>query len=278
MKIDMITHMLVEDEFLNPEKSISVSEHTLAVEGNVHMHEFYEIEYVLEGTGEHNLNGTVYKIGPGSLFMLTPIDFHSFKIDGSMRVINVSFEAGALSPEWQMQFISRRHNLVCNLSGQEKSDMEALLSMFQREHSSSDLFSEAMQKNLLEMIFAYVARYMIADKSEASKGIQKGMQHIFQHFRDEISLKEIADKCGYAPAYFSSLFRKETGRSLTDFIADLRVNYAKILLANTELSITEVCQKSGFGSMSNFFRIFQTHGCSPSEYRNSYGNKAQNKE
>ncbi|MBQ8203999.1 MAG: helix-turn-helix transcriptional regulator [Clostridia bacterium] len=265
-----LNRKLVINEFADPQKNVSFVERRIGVGmGGAHVHEFYELEYILEGEGEQNLNGSMYKLRPGSFYLLTPIDFHSLSTDDYLLIANISFDMSALSPEWQMQFTGRRHNLFCNLEGQEKMHFEAVLSMFRKEFSETDTLAANMQKNLLEIIFAFVARNMKAEKAGAAEGLQKSLQYIFEHFREDIKLEQIATLGGYTPTYFSSLFHERTGKRFSDFVNDLRIHYAKVLLANTDLSITEVCEKSGFGSISNFLRLFKDSGQTPTQYRKS---------
>lgn len=263
----IIDRKLAKNEFANPKKNVSFVTRRVSGNGGPHIHEFYELEYILEGKGTHNLNGTLYEIKAGSFYLLTPIDFHSISSDEGVLIANISFNMSALSPEWQMQFIGRRHNLFCNLEGVEKLHYEALLSMFEKEFSKEDAFSDSMQKNLLEIIFTFVARNTRSENEVASDGIQKSMQYIFKHFRENITLEQVATLGGYTPTYFSFLFHTQTGKRFSDFVNDLRLHYAKVLLANTTLTVTEICEKSGFGSISNFSRLFKSFGLTPTEYR-----------
>ena len=97
------------------------------------------------------------------------------------------------------------------------------------------------------------------------------MQYLFCHFREDISLAEVAKKSGYTPNYFSTLFRQNTGERFVDFLSNLRLNYAKMLLQSTELSIAEAAERSGFGSESALYRKFRKAlGVSPSSFRLQY--------
>ena len=61
----------------------------------LHWHEFYEIEYVIEGTATQIINGKEYPIGPGSVTLLSPVDFHSYRdLDPArpLHLINIKFQ------------------------------------------------------------------------------------------------------------------------------------------------------------------------------------------
>lgn len=256
-------------EFADPQKSISFVKRTVSGKGGTHVHEFFELEFILEGEGEQNLNGSVYKLRKGSFYLLTPIDFHSINSEKGVTVANISFQQTAISEERQMQLINRRHNLFCTLMGQEQSQLEAIINMFRDEFAKNTPESAEILSHLLEILLTVIARNSATDKPLNSNGIEKSLQYIFRHFRDEISLEAVAERGGYSPTYFSALFHKGTGKRLSDFINDLRVHYAKLLLRSTNLSVTEIGEKSGFKSLSNFFRVFNKEGLTPKEYRNN---------
>lgn len=255
------------NEFADPQKNISFVKRRVDGKGGTHVHEFFELEFVLDGEGEQNLNGSVYKLERGSFYLLTPIDFHSISSEKGVVVANISFQQTVISEERQMQFINRRHNLFCNLLGEEKSHIETIINMFGVEFTKDSPESADMLTHLLEILLTVITRNANTDKPLNTDGIQKSLQYIFRHFREELSLETVAEKGGYSPTYFSSLFHKETGKCLSDFINDLRIHYAKLLLRSTTLSVTEICHKSGFKSVSNFFRVFSQDGLTPKEYR-----------
>lgn len=98
------------------------------------------------------------------------------------------------------------------------------------------------------------------------------------HFREQITLEQLAGLSGYSPAYFSELFRKVTGQTYKNRLLSLRTGYAQMLLSNG-FSVSEACFASGFGSLSNFFRVFQRMcHISPNAYRKKQGYSEHSKQ
>lgn len=93
-----------------------------------------------------------------------------------------------------------------------------------------------------------------------------------ENFKQDISLKKIADTFGYNKKYLSGTLHSLTGMHFTDFIAMYRVEYAKKLLTqNSELSVTEISEKCGFTALNTFNRKFKKlTDLTPTQYKKLY--------
>lgn len=97
------------------------------------------------------------------------------------------------------------------------------------------------------------------------------LDYIDSHYTEELTLDNIADFSGFSKYHFTRLFKQYTDSTFYDYLIYRRIKAAEELLANPELSITEIALQSGFSSISTFNRIFkQKKGCTPSEYRSLY--------
>lgn len=104
-----------------------------------------------------------------------------------------------------------------------------------------------------------------------SRRVKKVRDYVAQHFKDEIRLAELADLVGMTPTAFSRFFKVRTGKSISDYIIDVRLGYAARKLADSSMSIVEICYISGFNNISYFNRLFKRKkGYTPSEFRNNY--------
>ena len=87
---------------------------------------------------------------------------------------------------------------------------------------------------------------------------------------EPLRLRDVAEHVHVSPNYFCKFFKKATGMRFSEFLARARVEKAKSSLADPVLSIVEVANQAGFGSLSQFNRTFHRYvGCSPSAYRAS---------
>jgi two-component system response regulator YesN len=93
-------------------------------------------------------------------------------------------------------------------------------------------------------------------------------QHIREHIRDNVTVKQLAELYHINASYLSVLFKKETGRTISDFVQDVRISKAKELLRDPAVKVYEVAERVGFQSPAYFAYLFKkTTGYTPQEFR-----------
>lgn len=104
-----------------------------------------------------------------------------------------------------------------------------------------------------------------------SKRILKVKNYIDEHYKDEMSLEQLANLVGMTPTAFSRYFKQRTGKNLSEYIVDIRLGHAARRLVDTTDSVSEICWTTGFNTLSNFNRLFRKRkGCNPTEFREKY--------
>lgn len=121
----------------------------------------------------------------------------------------------------------------------------------------------------MEMIDDYIKRNNIQKKLIGlSKPIRNACDYIQLHLDEDISIETLAKNEGYTVYYFSHKFKKEMNISVADYIKKVKIDHAKTLLKDSNLSINEIVLELGFNSRNHFFTSFKkATGMSPSEYR-----------
>jgi AraC-like DNA-binding protein len=109
------------------------------------------------------------------------------------------------------------------------------------------------------------------DVSSESRRVLKVKDFINTHINDELRLEQLANLVSMTPTAFSRFFRLRTGKTLSEYIVDIRLGHAARLLLDTSDSVSEICWDCGFNTLSNFNRLFRKRkGCSPTEFREKY--------
>ncbi|SDM44694.1 AraC family transcriptional regulator [Sediminibacillus halophilus] len=124
-------------------------------------------------------------------------------------------------------------------------------------------------KHELRILSSYltkVQQYLVKGHSKATR---TAVSYIQDHLTDSITLKQIATYCGRHPSYISSLFKKEVGIPLQEYILGERLKKAKYFLKNSSYLLVDIAHYSGFESQSYFsFQFKRKNKCTPLEYRN----------
>jgi len=113
-----------------------------------------------------------------------------------------------------------------------------------------------------------LAQAVVIRSQEPAGIITKAQEYIRQHFQKDLALEEVAQVVGISPYYFSKLFKEEAGTNFVEYLTGIRIEKARQLLMNRELSIKQVCIDSGYANPNYFSRIFKKWtGITPTEFR-----------
>ena len=135
-------------------------------------------------------------------------------------------------------------------------------------------------KNICEIIEYTKAQYMNIMQFDGKKNagfyisiVDRIKEHINENYSNpELCMSKIAALFHFSPNYINDIFKTQAGISIPKFILEVRMNKAKELLVETELSIKEVALSVGYDKTNYFPRIFKnTFNASPLEYRHKFG-------
>lgn len=122
-----------------------------------------------------------------------------------------------------------------------------------------------LQNNILEEMLK-------ARESDVLRPIRLSKQYIRNHYNEQITLEEVSEIVGLSTSYFSALFKKETGEGFAKYLIGIRIEEAKQLLRESNLSIAAICKSVGYNDVKHFTHTFEkTTGLKPSAYRKLYG-------
>ena len=103
---------------------------------------------------------------------------------------------------------------------------------------------------------------------DSENTIEQVIEYVKTHFHENISLGELAKQHHFEISNFSRMFKRYTGERYSDYVAKLRVEYAKRYLTDTTRSIEEIAELVGYKSVRYFREIFMEYtGLTPSQYR-----------
>lgn len=98
--------------------------------------------------------------------------------------------------------------------------------------------------------------------------IKKAIAFIEERYQDNITLDAIAKEVSISPYHLSRVFKAETGKTPFEFLADVKIQHAKRLLAGGKFSMTEISSQCGFSNASHFSVVFKKKtGLTPSAFQ-----------
>lgn len=157
-----------------------------------------------------------------------------------------------------------------NIEELNKSYTEALSVVFEEEDI---LFFDDIKEEegrICDINTTLNSQAKFLQKRHINKIILNAMKYIDNNYSSEIALEDIAREVAVTPNYFSRLFKEETGENYIEYLTKVRINKAKQLMENTNISIKEICYMIGYNDPNYFSRLFKKiEKISPTDYMNS---------
>jgi AraC-like DNA-binding protein len=141
------------------------------------------------------------------------------------------------------------------------------------ESSVKRAAAEAPTVSELLAVYRRAARDMAAAAQEPTEAhrdqsLRRGVEYVRRHYAEPLSLKRVARVAGFAPNYFSELFRKKQRMTFANYLMQRRLERAKELLWSTSLNLSRVAQLSGLSTRQHLARVFKrSTGMTPVAYR-----------
>ncbi len=280
-------HYLAKKEFKN-DNVVAIKRLTDNRDDKIHDHDFVEIVYILEGSGIHSINGTEYPVQAGDLLYINYGCTHSFVIPEKMIAYNLMvkldyfdkqlntpnnanniFSLLALTSFEEIQSEIDRASPLVSFYGEEQANIRFILEKIESELENNYLGKSVLLESYVNILLTNVFRKILMSDNRDEEIIPAEIiMYIQEHCGEKLSLKDLAEKCFYNPAYFSRLFKKAFNMTLTEFIMEQRLKKASHFLRNTEMSVDEVAAVCGFTDKTFFYTRFkQKYGCTPGDYK-----------
>lgn len=255
----------------------------------LHRHKEFELNFIQNGKGVRRIVGdSVEEIGDYELVLVGGEELEHVWEQGScqskdIREITIQFSGDIFGNELlsKNQFASiqrmlRRaeHGLSFPLSTIMKvysvlddiaNDNERFVQFLKSLYILYELSVSEGSRVLASSSFAHSPRKV------ESRRVEKVRQYIDEHYSDQLKLADLAALVGMNPVSFSRFFHQRTGRTLSEYIVDIRLGRAARMLVDTSKTVSEICYECGFNNLSNFNRTFKARrNCTPRDFRAMY--------
>ncbi|MCD8007588.1 MAG: AraC family transcriptional regulator [Clostridiales bacterium] len=251
----------------------------------MHVHNYFEINYVAEGECVFKFEDDSRTLKEGEFCMIAPGSSHDLVIDSEATVFCIMLRGSTLTKPFA-QLRSCTHQLTefshAFLSGSNKTNyllffcergkwIRQIIFNAMMECYKSDDFSNICCISWLNQMFVYLLR----NYSETLRfyDYQFGSEFILilqyiQHHYQNLTLSDLAVFFHYSEPYLSTLIKQNTGRNFTDLVKELRMAEAVDCLIHTDMTVREIAEQVGYHSADHFSRTFRAEfQMSPQQFR-----------
>lgn len=243
----------------------------------MHWHSDLEILYCSEGTFFVENEGNEYKMEPGDIILIGSCEPH--KLSSNEHVMGTIISLGFAFFGDKFNEIRSIHFEPPVLRGNKhvKEEIENISKLYNGEKSlCAEMEIRGRMYHLMSLLLSGLLSTGNVTKSQqqrlfAVSKIQKALDFTAMHYSEDITLEQAAAISGYEKSSFCRSFKNATNDTFHNYLNAYRVKKAKILLTETDDSISDISSRVGFTQHKNFCRIFkEITGLTPSEYRKEH--------
>ena len=243
-----------------------------------HWHDYYEIFLMLEGSTLHKVNGTQQMLTEGYLVFIRPGDVHKYECKEKCRFLNLAFSKETMNELISyfgsgfnaQRILDSKYPPISVLTAGEKGRM---FKKFQEintlELNSNTKFRFYMRVFLAEIMSAYFSDTLYSLSVDIPHWLEILCLKMNTKDNFTVGISRMTELSGCSKEHLSRSMKKYYGVTVTEFINDLRLNYAANMLKNSNMSILDICYDCGFDNTSYFHRKFkEKYDVTPLKFRN----------
>lgn len=242
----------------------------------LHSHSFFEWVWCVENQAFLNIHNTVYRLEAGDFCLLRPGDMHADVFIPSItnyKVLWNSYHQEVISSHLHECTLDGRFPCLSLIRSAAPPFTAPLLSALQYELQMEQTNYQAICASLVQTLAQLMLRAF--EKPLQPVGLGNSLskitilinEYIEEHFREPLSLMDIANALHFNQNYLATMYKKETGNTIGQTLKEVRLTHAKRLLVETDLSVREISKSVGYASPGHFSRVFQEQeGVQPRRY------------
>jgi len=232
----------------------------------------YQLIYLSGGKGTlQTQSGGKYEISAGEGFFIFPGEWHRYKPDEETGWTEnwVGFKGGNSFLKSADQLISRTNPVFSiGLDDRLIRQFNNIFEVVKSDFVGAEFVLSGGVNFLIGHILTQLKRQALQISSQTDEIIMDAKSLLERDFDTRVSLEDIASELNISYVWFRTYFKKHTGFSPYDYLLNIRINHARLLLQNSVLSVKEISQSSGFESQQQFSKTFKKKtGLTPLQFR-----------
>lgn len=226
---------------------------------NKHAHPFFELIYFLEGRANVDAGDESVEVLGFDVLIYPPGLEHAEHVDLGQRqeIICLWADTGPTAP------FDHAIKLM-----DEHGTLRSVFEMVYDEFTANRPFSPELISVYLQALFLQVRQHFAEPSREASTLVERSLGYIHEHYARGFDIDELARQVSVSPSYLFRLFKKKMQVTPMHYRNIVRIDKAKLLLADQALTVDDVAGRVGYEDPKYFSRVFRDlAGVSPSAYR-----------
>lgn len=251
---------------------ITRSEYDQGWHSTSHSHHFTELFYIVKGKGSFILPNQEIPVKENDLVIINPNTEHTEKSneEDSLEYIALGIEGLAFTLSGEKE--NGTPIGLYTYRGEQRDVLFYLNRLLDEIQTSKEAY-EIICQNILEILIVKLQRdkkFTVAktESQSMNKAVAFVKYYINQNYREAITLDTLAAMGHINKYHLAHTFKKDIGKSPIEYLNNIRIREAKILLETTDYTIAEIAEINGFSSQSFFTQAFKREtGSTPSKYR-----------
>jgi hypothetical protein len=239
---------------------------------SMHRHDYAEIFWVENGSGTHLINDRKISLSPGQIVMMRPDDIHTFLSKNGITIMNLAF------PLQTLDYLEKRYFQGGDsfFWTDDKLPFETSITgseMRMLSKRADELWQYRNSLLYLDAFLLFIFRLLLEKKNRlVNSEIPVWLNNAIHEFSTPELFKQgaagFAGLCGKNMDHVNRIIRKCSDRTLTDLVAELRMNFAARQLSLTNVPIKIICSDCGINNLGHFYKTFRkSYHQTPSQYR-----------
>lgn len=235
-----------------------------------HYHDFFELYYLESGERYHIIRDCMYPIHAGQFVIFAPyVMHHSYGAeDVPFRRIVLYFQPSEMQSKELIEAIEAAGG-VYTADSRSRYTVHQLMELILQEEDKSAPFKNEYMHSLLNVLLITILRQAPHPLQHVKQTlVGQIIDYIHNNYYEDISLELLSKRFYVSPYYLCREFKRCTNRTIIQYINVTRIMNAQRKIMETDKSITEIGNLTGFSNVTHFNRVFKQYaGLTPSQYR-----------
>lgn len=239
----------------------------------------YDISYIITGDRKAITPLKSYNYHTGDIAMGEPYLYHRTMSESGEPYKNylIKFTPDFIEPFIKHigknifdELIKQR---ICHFTEPIRKKVEIMFEEMLQEYNKNKCYKEIILQGMLNRLLAFIYEnkldsYAANNKSPLTKPVMDAVYYIDKNYNKKITIRKLSEKTHFSDSHFSKMFSRQLGVSVTEYISNVRIGYAKRLLIQSDKSVMEIALDIGYCDGDYLSAKFKNKtGMTPMEFR-----------